>query len=81
MTEDRFLGELAVVTAMHPPSVVAADGTGCVRLCRRDTESQIVVGEVGRGPDDCRSESLAQAQTGATSASRRDETSKPTERM
>ena len=47
MTEDRFLGETAVVTAMHPPSLVAADGTGSVGFRRRDAESQSVVVEVG----------------------------------
>ena len=47
MTEDRFLGEMAIVAAMHPPSLVAADGTGCVRVRRRDPESQSVVVEVG----------------------------------
>ena len=47
MTENRFLGEMAIVAAMHPPSLVAADGTGCVRVRRRDTESQSVVVEVG----------------------------------
>ena len=47
MTEDRFLGKEAIVAAMNPPSVVAADGTGCVGVRRRDTESQGVVVEVG----------------------------------
>src|ERR1700722_12995595 len=47
MTENRFLGEMAIVAAMHPPSLVAADGTGCVRVRRRDPESQRVVVEVG----------------------------------
>jgi hypothetical protein len=47
MTENRFLGEMAIVVAMHPPSLVAADGTRCVGVHRRDTESQSVVVEVG----------------------------------
>jgi hypothetical protein len=47
MTENRFLGEMAVVAAMHPPSLVAADGTGSVRVRRRDTESQSVIVDVG----------------------------------
>jgi hypothetical protein len=47
MTEDRFLGEMAIVVAMHTPSLVAADGTGCVRVRRRDAQSQSVVVEVG----------------------------------
>ena len=47
MTENRFLGEMAIVAAMHSPSVVAADGTGCLGVRGRDTESQSVVVEVG----------------------------------
>ena len=47
MTEDRFLGEMAIVVAMYTPSLVAADGTGCVRVRRRDAQSQSVVVEVG----------------------------------
>ena len=47
MTEDRFLGEMAIVAAMHPPGVAAAGGTGCVRVRRRDAESQNVIVEVG----------------------------------
>src|SRR5665213_4547339 len=47
MTENRFLGKMAIVAAMHPPSLVAAVGTGCVRVRRRDPESQSVVVEVG----------------------------------
>ena len=47
MTENRFLGEMAIVAAMHPPGHMAADGTGCVRVRRRDTESQSVLVEVG----------------------------------
>ena len=47
MTENRFLGKMAIVAAMHPPSLVAADRTGYVRVRRRDTESQRVVVEVG----------------------------------
>ena len=47
MTEDRFLGEMAIVAAMHPPSLASAEGTGCVRVRRRDPESQSVVVEVG----------------------------------
>ena len=47
MTENRFLGEMAIVAAMYPPRVVAADGAGCARVRRRDTESQSVVVEVG----------------------------------
>ena len=47
MTENRFLGEMAIVAAMHPPRLVAADGTGYVRVRRRDPESQRVVVEVG----------------------------------
>ena len=47
MTEDRFLGEAASVAAMNPPSLVAADGTGCVGVGRRDPESQGDAIEVG----------------------------------
>src|SRR4051794_30897006 len=47
MAADWFLGEVAIVAAMHPPGHVAADGTGCVRVRRRDTESQSIMVEVG----------------------------------
>ena len=47
MSEHRFLGKTACVAAMHPPSLVAADGTGCVGIRRRDPESQNLVIEVG----------------------------------
>jgi hypothetical protein len=47
MTENRFLREGAIVAAMHPPSLVAAGGTGYVWGRRRDTENQSVVVEVG----------------------------------
>ena len=47
MTENRFLGEMAIVAAMHPPSVVAADGTGCVRVHHHDARESEVVVEVG----------------------------------
>ena len=47
MPEDRFLGEVASVAAMDPPGLVAAGGTGCVGVRRRDAESQGVAIEVG----------------------------------
>ena len=77
MSEDRFLGETASVAAMDPPSLVAADGTGCVGVRRRDTESQSVVIEVG--PDQATADrERAEAGTGARSASKRDGTREST---
>jgi len=38
--EGRFLGEAAGVAAVNRPTFMAADRTGCVRVRRRDPESQ-----------------------------------------
>ena len=47
MPEGGFLGETASVAAVDPPGLVAADGTGCVGVGRRDSESQGEAIEVG----------------------------------
>ena len=46
VSENRFLGEAAIVAAMHSPGLVAANGAVGVEVRRGDAESQSVIVDV-----------------------------------
>ncbi len=57
-SQNGFLREGARVAAVHPPTLVAADRTGCVGMRRRDPKRQGNAIEVG--PDQATADGSAQ---------------------